>query len=471
MKTHFSERLIAAAAAVGLSALAAAGAENSIASSQSAASFLSCDACKLTLVPHEGKARTDQEIARLQQRIKQSAAPSRELERLGWLFVSKARTSHDPGFYKLAEQCALCLEAQSPRSPEVLLLRGHALHSLHRFKEAETLARALVGARGLSFDYGLLGDVLMEQGRLSEAAEAYQKMVDQRPDLHAYTRIAHLRWLRGDLPGALELIKMAASAASPRDAESAAWVYSRLAVYQFQAGEYTNALASCGTSLSYLPDYAPALVAKGRVLLAVEKFVEAITPLQRAATLNPLPEYQWALAEALRSAGRNDEASVLENKIQLRGAISDPRTCSLFLATRSEKLPLALRLAKQELAVRADVFTHDAMAWSLAAAGWLAQAQQHIERALAEGTQDARLFYHAGVIATKLGHSDEAQHHFAKASALQQMLLPSERNQLAEHLATAQTRKEIFPGDGESATAGTAALSSLGIQSKEDKNQ
>src|SRR5262245_53327707 len=107
MKTHLSERLIAAVAAVGLLALSAAGAENSIGSSQSAASFLSCDACKLALVPHQGKARTDQEIARLQQRIKQNAASSRELERLGWLFVSKARTSHDPGFYKLAEQCAL----------------------------------------------------------------------------------------------------------------------------------------------------------------------------------------------------------------------------------------------------------------------------------------------------------------------------------------------------------------------------
>jgi tetratricopeptide (TPR) repeat protein len=443
---------------------------SSIASSQPAASFLSCDACKLTLAPHKGKAPIDREIVRLQQRINQSADPSRELERLGWLFVSKARTSHDPGFYKLAEQCALCLEAQSPKSPEALLLRGHALHSLHRFKEAETLARALVGARGLSFDYGLLGDVLMEQGHLTEAAEAYQKMVDLRPDLHAYTRIAHLRWLKGDLSGALDLIKVAAGAASPRDAESAAWVYSRLALYQFQAGEYTNALASSRMSLSYLPDYAPALLAKGRVLLADEKFAEAITPLQRAASLNPLPEYQWAFAEALRGAGRNDEAGVLENKIQQRGALSDPRTFSLFLATRSEKLPLALRLAEQELAVRADVFTHDAMAWSLAAAGRLTEAQQHIERALAEGTQDARLFFHSGVIATKLGHRDEAQHHFAKACALQQMLLPSERNQLAEHLATAQTGKEIFPGDRESATSGTAALSSLGSQSKGNKN-
>src|SRR5262249_35955941 len=134
-----------------------------------------------------------------------------------------------------------------------------------------------------------------------------------------------------------------------------------------------------------------------------------------------------------------------ENKIQLRGAIGDPRTFSLFLATRSERLPLALRLAEQELAVRADVFTHEAMAWSLAAAGRLTEARHHIERALAEGTQDARLFLHAGVIAAKCGHREEAQCYFAKANALQQMLFPSERNQLVEHLATGPNPQRDFP--------------------------
>src|SRR5262245_11051749 len=229
---------------------------------------LAFDPLAVVLAPHAGERRVDTEIRHFQEQLRAGKNQAHTLQRLGWLFVAKARGSFDPGFYKLAEQCALCLEAQSPQSHEGLLLRGHVLHSLHRFKEAETLARTLVTARGLSFDFGLLGDVLMEQGRLTEAAEAYQKMVDLRPDLHGYTRITHLRWLKGDLPGALELIKMAASAASPRDTESAAWVYSRLAFYQFQASEYTNALASCGTSLSYLPDYAPALLAKGRVLLA-----------------------------------------------------------------------------------------------------------------------------------------------------------------------------------------------------------
>src|SRR4029078_3555825 len=89
-------------------------------------------------------------------------------ERLGWAFVAKARESFDPGFYKLAEQCAHSIEKRNPQSQDAMLLRAHVLQNLHRFKESEALARRLVRQRGLSFDYGLLGDALMEQGKLSD---------------------------------------------------------------------------------------------------------------------------------------------------------------------------------------------------------------------------------------------------------------------------------------------------------------
>jgi hypothetical protein len=71
-----------------------------------------------------------------------------------WLFVKQARLSFDPGFYKLAEQCAACLEARGSTGPEMLLLRAHVLQSLHHFSAAETAARELVKLRELPFDYG-----------------------------------------------------------------------------------------------------------------------------------------------------------------------------------------------------------------------------------------------------------------------------------------------------------------------------
>ncbi|MEJ7617002.1 MAG: tetratricopeptide repeat protein [Pyrinomonadaceae bacterium] len=393
------------------------------------------DSCAVALAPHAGEGRLDQEIARLQQKAQTTTDPTHELEKLGWVFVSKARLSNDSGYYKLAEQCALCLEVKHPESPEALLLRGHVLHSLHRFKEAETLARTLVARRETSFDYGLLGDALMEQGRLTEAAGAYQKMVDLRPDLQSYSRAAHLRWLKGDLSGALELIRMAARASSPRDADAAAWVYTRLALYEFQAGEREKAFGATDAALALKSDYAPALLARGRILMVEGKSDAAIEALERAAKLNPLPEYQWAFAEALEVAGRADEARLVEAQLMQRGAAADPRTFALYLATRGERAETALKLAEQELKEREDVFTLDALAWSLAASGKAKEASSYMKRALAEETEDARLFYHAGMIAAKIGQVKEARHWFNKAASIRQMLLPSEREQLARQRA------------------------------------
>jgi tetratricopeptide (TPR) repeat protein len=399
------------------------------------------DPLAVLLTPQTGDSRNDRKISRLQQQIRNGRNLQLGLEQLGWAFVAKARESFDPGFYKLAERCARCIEKPNPQSQEAMLLRAYVLQNLHLFKESETLARRLVEQRGLSFDYGLLGDALMEQGKLSDAVEAYQRMMNLKPDLRAYARAAHMRWLKGDLAGAIEAMQLAVSAASPSDAESAAWVNTRLAFYEFQAGHVDEAEQRCAFALSLQNNYAPTLLLKGKMLLAQNRFRESVDALQDAAKLNPLPEYQWTLAEALRAAGRENEASGIEVQLRKHGASSDPRTMALFLATRHENPATALRLARTELGSRSDVFTHDALAWSLAAAGNLAEAHNEMQRALAEGTEDARLFFHAAVIASQAGHAADAERWLRKARELSQLLLPSERNELQNAAAWGAEKK------------------------------
>ena len=391
----------------------------------------------IALAPHEGGGKLDAEIRRVQEQARRGKNPAPALERLGWLFVAKGRESFDPGFYNLAEQCALGLEAKQPHQPEALLLRGHALQNLHRFKEAEPLARELVAQRGRAFDYGLLGDVLMEQGRLVEAVEAYQRMADLKPDLHAYTRAAHVRWLKGDLTGAIEMMQLAVQAASPRDPETSAWVCSRMAQYQLLAGDLDQAAQHCAAALEFQPEYAPALLVRGRLLLAQGRNEEAAVALTRAATLNPVPEYQWVLVEASRAAGRDVRA--MESLLKKGGATADPRTFAPYLATCGEDPGTAVRLSKAELNTRTDVFTHDAVAWALAAAGHWEEASAEMRQALAEGTRDARLFLHAGIIASELAQPEEAKKWLRAAAGAKQMLLPSEQAKLAKY----ETRETI----------------------------
>jgi tetratricopeptide (TPR) repeat protein len=311
------------------------------------------------------------------------------------------------------------------------------------------LARELVAKRGRAFDYGLLGDVLMEQGRLEEAVTAYQQMADLKPDLQAYTRAAHMRWLKGDLEGAIEAMQMAVQAGSPRDPESVAWVNSRMALYQLQAGNFAASDRCCETALTYQPDYAPALLVQGRLRLTQGNPGEAVTLLRRAAGLNPLPEYFWVLAESLHATGSVGEAAEVESKLKLRGEATDPRTYALYLATRGEHLAMAARLAEAELESRQDAFTRDALAWTLAAQGRWTQAGHHMKRALSEGTQDARLLLHAGVIAAETGDQTTKARCLNDAKAIEQMLLPSERALLAKYLAKDKplTTAEMKAGD------------------------
>lgn len=400
------------------------------------------DPCGIALVPHHGNEKIDLEIERLQGEARSSANSVELMKRLGWAFIAKARLSYDPGYYKMAEQCAFCAQSKNAEDPDALLLRGHILQSLHRFKEAEPVAQRLLTIRGEASDYSLLGDVLMEQGHLTDAAVAYQKMINARPDLQGYARVAHLRWLKGDLEGAIEAIRMAVTAGGPNEPEPTAWAYTRLGIYELQAGDTEIAMKSARIACQFAENYAAALLLRGRILLAQHNAQDAIEFLERAAALTRLPEYEWTLADALREIGKTQAAEKVERSLIRHGAMDDPRTFALYLATRAQQIQQALKLAEDELNTRADVFTMDALAWALNASGRIPDAREYAKKALSEGTQDARLFYHAGRIALAAGDSVEAEKAFARSDRIKQTLMPSERNDLEKEFAALSAREK-----------------------------
>ena len=398
---------------------------------------------ELVLTPQAGAASEDVEIRHWQARASAATATTADFERLGWAFVAKARRTLDGAYYTLAEKTADASDGRFGASAEMRLLRGHVFHNEHRFHEAEKLARGLAAERGAPEDWALLSDALMEQGKLAEAVESLQRMANLKPGLEASSRIAQLRWLKGDLRGAVAAMEEAARATSPRDAEAAAWTLTRLAGFYLQAGRLDAARNATDAAAKHASDFPPALLMGGRVLLAMNRSADALAPLRRAAELNPLPEYQWWLADALRASGHEEEAIAVERVITTRGAASDPRTLALFLATRRENVALAVRLARGELENRGDVLTRDALAWTLAASGDLAAAAAESHAALAEHTADARIYFHAGEIAAACGQREAAEKFFAEARPLAAALTPSERTALDRHApptALARTR-------------------------------
>jgi tetratricopeptide (TPR) repeat protein len=392
---------------------------------------------ELALAPRDGDHPLDQRIRMLQRRIAGSKVPAAELDRLGWTFIARARELADPGSYQLALQCALAIEGHEPGSHDALLLRGHALHSLHRFREAESIARRLVKERGLPFDLGLLGDVLADRGELDQAVDAYQRMVDMRPDAHSYARAAHARYLKGDLAGALEAMTMAARAASPRNRETFAWTWSRLAALQLQAGAADGALDSVERALALFPQSPPALKQQAAIWLSQGRLEQALVPLRAAAQQLPHPDVLWMLIETCEALGLEREAHDARAQLLATGASEDGRAFALYLATRGEQLARAEQLVSAELAERKDVYTYEALAWVQSARGRHAEALTNARRSLAAGTDDPRLHYHAGLIAERAGDLAAARTWLARAEAARAHLLPSQRAQLSERALAA----------------------------------
>ncbi|MBL9115801.1 MAG: tetratricopeptide repeat protein [Verrucomicrobiaceae bacterium] len=377
---------------------------------------------ELAFAPVEGHAA----ITKHQEALKKSPGDAVLLERLGRLFISTARLKLDDKYYANAEACGFLLGETAAG----LLLRGHCLLAAHRFHDAEDVARRLLKLRQEMQDHALLGDALMEQGLLEDALPVYQAMIDAKPCLPSYSRVAHFRWLKGDVEGAMEMAEQAIACGSYRDPEPLAWVTTRLAFYQWQAGKLDLALQTAGRAEQLVAGYAHASFIKGRVYLAKGDFKAAAASLEVAARSLKLPEVMWALEDT--RGGKMDEAHMR----------ADGRSAALYLATRGLLSEEALALAKAETLARRDVFTWDAVAWAQLRAGEPQAAAVSARRALVEGTEDARILLHAGLIFQSAGDPVQSAQLLTRARALRFQLLPSEQALLdqSEALFTSNTK-------------------------------
>jgi len=93
------------------------------------------------------------------------------------------------------------------------------------------------------------------------------------------------------------------------------------------------------------------------------------------------------------------------------------RELAYFYADHDMKLAESLELAKRELDYRKDIYAYDLLAWSLYKNDKVEEACDAMEKALKLGTQDAKLFFHAGMIYHRLGEKEKAKQYLAKAIA------------------------------------------------------
>ena len=94
------------------------------------------------------------------------------------------------------------------------------------------------------------------------------------------------------------------------------------------------------------------------------------------------------------------------------------RAWSLFLLDHDRRVPEVLAKAREELNARKDVYGYDLLAWALFKSGLYADARRAALQALRLGTEDASLYYHAGMIERALGNSAASRDDLERALAI-----------------------------------------------------
>jgi tetratricopeptide (TPR) repeat protein len=162
--------------------------------------------------------------------------------------------------------------------------------------------------------YFLRGEVHRQVGAVSRAREEYQLVLD-RDDGHDEARRHLARCLvqigrYQEAAGHLEALLHK----TPRDA----YLRTLLARAQYDLGHRDQAIRLLDEVLRDEPDYGLALRERGRLALAAEKFADAEKWLRQAVNVMPNNyEAIWAYHQALRGAGKTEEAKVQLAKAQL----------------------------------------------------------------------------------------------------------------------------------------------------------
>jgi tetratricopeptide (TPR) repeat protein len=294
----------------------------------------------------------------------------------------------------------------------------------HQFAEVAELSRQMIAAApDDSWNWGTLGDALMELGRYDDAAEAYQNMVTLRPNQASYNRASYYRWVMGDTKGAIAIMQQAIRSGSPAE-ENTAWCLVDLGNLYFKTGRLAEAEDAYRSALKTFDGYYPAYAGLGRVQTAQGKLDEAIASYQRAQSAVPMPEYAEALSDLFERTRRHAEARRqfdLIDVVDKMGRANNEKTnrnLALVFADQDRNVPRALELAHAETEVRGDVYTRDALAWALYKNGRFAEAEREARQALQFGTQEPAFYYHAGLIAAAIHNNDEAEKYLEHALAL-----------------------------------------------------
>lgn len=372
--------------------------------------------------PNESEIR-NRDVDFYQARVERDPRSARDFTQLAALFLQRARETADNGDLVQAETSARrSLALRTGRNSEAYGVLASSLISQHRFAEALEVSRTLLATDTTSIAArGLLGENLFELGRYEEAGKVLGTLATYKNDLGIAPRLARWAELHGNPEEARRLLRAAKDAAERRHGmprEQLAWFRLRLGDLAFRYGHLTEAEKELEAGLAIEPED-PRLLAAVARLAAVRGDWPRATDFGERAIAHALdPATLGLLHDAYWVTGDRERAQEYYHAMALT-VLRQPgpfhRAWSLFLLDHGRDVPTVLAKVKEELASRKDIYGYDLLAWALHRSGRDREAEPAMREALALGTKDAMLLYHAGMIERALGDDAAARRHLEAA--------------------------------------------------------
>lgn len=364
---------------------------------------------------------SEQVINTLKAQVRDNPDNAAAYAQLGLALLQRVRESADVGLYAQAGQALDAAVKHDPKNVDALVGQGTLALARHKFADALAWgekARAINPYHAAI--YGVIGDAYTELGRYDEAATAIDKMVQTRPDLSSYSRVAYQRELRGDVAGAAQALKLAISAGGPAT-ENTAWTKVQLGNLAFGAGSLAEAEQIYADALASSPENAYAAAGLARVRAAHGDLAAATTAYEQIVQRLPMPEFVITLGDLYTLTGHADQARKQYNlvraieQLNTNAGVDVDLELALFDADHGGDQAKTVARARESYARRPSVNGADALAWALYRAGSFEEAARYSKIALRLGTHDAAMHYRAGMIAHALGDDTTARTYLRSA--------------------------------------------------------
>jgi tetratricopeptide (TPR) repeat protein len=372
--------------------------------------------------PTESQIR-DLDIAFYRGRIARDPRSAGDYTRLAGLYLQRARETADNADLIRAESIARrSLALRTGRNTAAFGVLASSLLAQHRFPESLEVAQQLLANDSTSTAArGLVAESQIELGRYEEAGRMLGSLATYRNEPGVAPRLARWEELHGRPEQARRLLRAARDRAAREHGmpkEQLAWFYLRLGDLALRYGRLGEAERELRSGLAIAPADHRLLGTLSRLELNRRHWDRAIEAGERAIATALDPAALGVLSEAY--AAKGDWARAGEYTRIMQVAISQQagpfhRAWSLFLLDHGRDIDLVLEQARKELQIRKDIYGYDLLGWALHQSGHHREAREAMQHALALGTQDATLFYHAGVIERALGDDSAARAYLESA--------------------------------------------------------